>query len=622
MASTQPDLRLIARARGTLRIARALRLVWDSSRALTLANLGIMVFQAAVPIAALYILKLIIDAVTRGATGAGLAVLDQVLWLIAAAAGIAALDAALRTVGALLNEAQGMYVTDYVTGQLHAKTAELDLEHYEDPEYQDLLLRTRAEAPTRPTMVLRALLTIGRSIGILVGVTALLVTAHWGLVAVLAGVALPGLLVRLKFARQIHHWMRERAPVERLSSYLNLMLASPTVAKDVRMSDLGPYFGARFRELRRRLREEGLRISRRRSMADVLTQFIAVAAVFAGIAVIAYQTLLGALTIGSLVMYLQAVQKAQAVFAELSAGIGGLYEHNLYLSHLDEFLALKPRITAPANPAHLETLTTGIEVRSVSFRYPRASRLSVKDVSLEARPGEMIAIVGANGSGKTTLMKLLCRLYDPTEGAVLLNGIDLRAYDPVELRRHISILFQDYMVFEFTASENIWFGDVSAPPDDRRITEAAELSGIHRVVQRFPKGLETPIGRLFHGAQDLSGGERQKLALARALYGSAGILILDEPSSALDPDAEVQLFQHLRERTQQRIVMVISHRFSTVRMADRIYVMDEGRITEGGTHGELMELGGTYARLFELQAAAYRGTPPSAMADLSVFIEE
>jgi ATP-binding cassette subfamily B protein len=234
----------------------------------------------------------------------------------------------------------------------------------------------------------------------------------------------------------------------------------------------------------------------------------------------------------------------------------------------------------------------------------------------------MVAVVGANGSGKTTLMKLICRLYDPSSGRIMLEGKDIREYDPQELRRRIAILFQDHKLFEFSGAENIWFGSIRSPRDDRRIARAAHLSGADGLFRRLPRGLDTLIGRMFEGSQDLSGGERQKVALARALYSDAGILILDEPSSALDPQAEADLFRHLREQTAGRAVVVISHRFSTVRMADRIYVLDDGGVIEAGTHDELMKLEGTYSRLFELQAAAYRSGAAGTYEPLSPDVVE
>jgi ATP-binding cassette, subfamily B, bacterial len=599
---------LLERARGTLRLGRALRLVWESSPLLTVASLGIALFQAGVPLAALYLLKLIIDEVTAGIGGDIAVVFRRVLFLIGLAALVTLLEVVLRTLSSLVFQAQSMVVTDHVYSMLHGKSVQLDLEHYEDPTYQDLLQRTQQEAPSRPPMVIRSLIGIARSGITLAGLMVLLATAHSLLIVLLFATALPGLAVRVRFARRTHRWMRRRAPTERLASYYNMLLTMPWIAKDIRMSELGPVFSARFREVRRQLRKEGLAIARNQGVADVLTQSLAALAILLAFAFIAQQTLAGVLTIGGLVMYLQAVQKGQSVFGELVGGVGGLYEHNLFLSHLDEFMALQPKLPVPPQPAAIRApVRHGLDVDGVSFSYPGSDRLALSSATLRVDPGEMVAVVGANGSGKTTLMKLICRLYDPTAGRVLFDGRDIREYDPVELRRHIAILFQDFPTYAFAASDNIWLGDVRAPRDNARIAKAAELAGAARIFERFPLGLETPLGKLFDGGRDVSGGESQKLALARTFYRQSPLLILDEPSSALDAQAEIDLFNYIREQAAGRAVVVISHRFSTVRMADRIYVMENGTMIETGTHAELVRLGGTYARLFELQAAAYRG---------------
>jgi ATP-binding cassette, subfamily B, bacterial len=329
--------------------------------------------------------------------------------------------------------------------------------------------------------------------------------------------------------------------------------------------------------------------------------------VFAALAFLANHALTGAITIGALVMYFQAVQKGQGVFSELLGGLSSLYEHNLFLSHLEEFLALEPELTAPPQPVAVpRPIESGLAVAGVSFSYPGSPRPALRGVDLVVRRGEMVALVGANGSGKTTLIKLLCRLYSPSSGTITLDGIDLRSFDPAELRRQIAVVFQDHAVFAASIKENIWFGDVHRELDEERVVRVARQTGADGFIRRLPLGYETPLLKMFEGGRDLSGGEQQKVTLARAFYSDAQLLVLDEPSSALDAQAEMRLFEQIRLQASDRAAIVISHRFSTVRMADRIYVLDDGEITEGGTHEELMRLGGSYARLFELQAAQYR----------------
>jgi ATP-binding cassette, subfamily B, bacterial len=489
---------------------------------------------------------------------------------------------------------------------LHRKSVELDLAFYEDSAYHDTLHRTQQEAPTRPTAVLDALLGLGRSGVTLLGILVLLAAGHWLLPLVLLVAALPGLVARSYFARKTFHWMRERAATDRHTSYLNMVLTSPWLAKEVRVWDLGRELTTQFRRLRTRIRSEGIRIARSRAAADLAAQSAAVIAVFGALAFFINQTLAGAITIGALVMYFQAVQKGQSLVGETLGALSRLYEHNLFLAHLDDFLRLKPTITAPARPQRLAgSLRQGIAFEGVTFTYPAAPGPAVRDVSMQIGAGEMVALVGANGCGKTTLIKLLCRLYDVDSGTISVDGADLRDLDPIELRRRVSVVFQDYATYAATVKENIWYGATDQPLDEDRVRACAVEVGLDAKIRQLPQGYDTPILKIFEGGQDLSGGERQKLALARAFYREADILILDEPSSALDPEAEYALFQEIRRKAHGRAIIVISHRFSTVRMADHIYVMEDGTITEGGSHEALMARGGTYARLFSLQASSF-----------------
>jgi ATP-binding cassette subfamily B protein len=363
----------------------------------------------------------------------------------------------------------------------------------------------------------------------------------------------------------------------------------------------------RFRDLRRKLRGEKLGIAARRSVADLVAQTSATVAIYGSFAFIAYQTVQGVITLGDLVMYFMAFQRGQGFLQEMLSGLAGLYEDNLFLSNLYEFLDLKPKVVEPAHASPVpRPMQTGIVLNHVSFQYPTGARKVLEDVSLSIRPGEVVALVGENGSGKTTLVKLLCRLYDPTGGTITIDGMDLRRFETAALRREFSVLFQDYAQYHLTARENIWFGNTALPPDHERVVAAARDSGADDVIRGLPKGYETILGKLFEDGEELSIGEWQKVALSRAFLRDAQIIILDEPTSSLDAKAEYTIFQNFRKLAEGRTAILISHRFSTVRMADRIYVLKEGRIIEGGTHEELVSVGGTYARLFEMQAQHYR----------------
>jgi ATP-binding cassette subfamily B protein len=329
--------------------------------------------------------------------------------------------------------------------------------------------------------------------------------------------------------------------------------------------------------------------------------------VFGALVFIAWRAYQGQLTVGDLVLYFGAVQRGQSAAQNLFASLGNLYEDNLFLTTLEDFMAVRPGIVAPPEPKPVpDPIRQGIVFEGVSFRYPGSSRPLLDGIDLTIGAGEVVALVGANGAGKTTIVKLLCRLYDPDEGRITIDGIDLREFRPEELRRQISVVFQDFVHYHLTARENIWFGDVSRSSEDAGIIKAATTAGADSVLRRLPRGYDTVLGTMFREGEELSVGEWQKVAIARAFFHEAQLLVVDEPTSSLDAQAEADLFEKLRALVADRATFLISHRFSTVRMADRIYVVEDGRILETGSHEELMLRGGKYASLFQMQAAPYR----------------
>jgi ATP-binding cassette subfamily B protein len=349
---------------------------------------------------------------------------------------------------------------------------------------------------------------------------------------------------------------------------------------------------------------------RKRTFYDVLSQAIATIALFGIFALIAYQVLSGVITIGDLVMYFLAFQLGLGYVQTVFRALAGLYEDNLFITTFYRFLDLKPKIQGPVYPIAVPEHPQVVVFDNVRFSYPSGGKEVLAGVSLVLNPNEVIALVGENGSGKTTLVKLLCRLYDPTGGTITVNGTDIREFDPVAWRKEISVLFQDYVHYYLSARENIWIGDVRKDPDPLRIIEAARESGADPVIRQLPRGYDTPLGHWFDHGQELSEGEWQKIALARAFFQDSGIIVLDEPTSSLDPIAESELFAHFRLLLKGRNAVLISHRFSTVAMADRIYVLDKGHIIEQGTHEELLRMNRKYAHFFRTQAEHYREEPP------------
>jgi ATP-binding cassette subfamily B protein len=594
--------------RHALQLLRAARFVWQGAKGWTIAGLVLVVLEGVLPLAPLLLMKGIVDAATAGLAAPDKAAAFGTLLPLVLLMGAAALTAAiLRAIAGVVGEAQAMAVTDHMSDVIHAKSVEIDLAHYESPEFHDTLHRTQREAPHRPTRLVNGLAQAARNGISLLAVAGLLCRFHWAVAAILFAAVLPGIAVRMGYAGTLHRRQVERTSTERHAAYLDRLLTGVAHAREIRLLGLGPLLSARFRVLRRKLRDDRLGIAARRSIADAAAQAGAVAAVYGSLAFIAWRTVRGTTTLGELVMYFQAFQRGQVYLQGMLGGLAGIFEDHLFLSGMHEFLDLERKVGEPAQPVPVpRPMLAGVALDRVSFRYPEGARNVLEDVSLSIRPGEIVALVGENGSGKTTLVKLLCRLYDPTGGTITLDGTDLRRFGITPLRRGISVLFQDCAQYHLSARENIRFGNVALAPDDARIPEAARASGADAVIRSLSRGYDTVLGRQFDDGEELSLGEWQKVALARAFLGDAQVVVLDEPTSAQDAAAEEAFFGNFRRQASGRAALLISHRFSTVRMADRICVLQGGRIVEEGTHDALVRSGGTYARLFDLQARPYR----------------
>ncbi|HEY3060728.1 MAG TPA: ABC transporter ATP-binding protein, partial [Chloroflexota bacterium] len=418
---------------------------------------------------------------------------------------------------------------------------------------------------------------------------------------------IPAFISSARYGWQGYQMMRWQSPLRRMMNYLTNLITTDTYNKEVKLFTLGDFFISRFQNLFQRYYAEQRALVIRRYLAASAWSMLTVLTGGLTFLYVAYRTLLGSITVGGLTLYVQAADGVSQAFSGVLGGLQSMYEHQLYLTTLFELLDFKPLVGAPDDPKPIRhPMLEGIEFRNVTYAYEGKDEPALDDVSFTIQRGETIAIVGHNGAGKTTLVKLLARLYDPQQGQVLIDGRDVREYDPDELRGEFGVLFQDYVSYQFSARENIGIGRVERLDDTPAIAAAATKSGAASVIEGLPEGYETVLGKWFDGGVNLSGGEWQKVALGRAFMRDAQILILDEPSAALDAKAEYELFSRLQQLAHGRTAIFISHRFSTVRRADRILVFEQGRLIEQGTHEELLVLGGRYAELFNLQASSYR----------------
>lgn len=587
----------------TLRIDRAIRLVWESDPRRTVVA-GIVIFVSGIlPLGSLYLIKRIIDSVVELASR-GEGSIRMMLILVGAAAALAIVSALVRAIAGWLQEAQSQEVTDHVQDILHEKSVEVDLAYYEDPTYHDTLHRAQAESPYRPAQVLGDVYGLLYTTVALIGVAALLAaTFHWLFILILFVSAVPVFLVRLRFSEELFEWHKSRTDTQRRVSYLNFVLTGSWNAKDVRVYGLGPMFSARSRRLRDKLRGERLAIAKRRTMIGLVTSVSQTILLFASFGYVVIRAVQGTQSVGDIVMLYQAFQRGQGMLQSMVGSLGSLYENNLFLSYLYDFLSLPKRVTSPENPEPVPSpIQTGFSLRDVRFAYQSRPNVVLNGLSIDVPKGKLIGVTGENGAGKSTLIRLLCRLHDPVEGQVLLDGKDLRSFDLDELRRNVGVLFQDLSSYFVSAAENIWLGDVFSDPDLERIRQASQQSGANGFIEELEHGYEAVLGTWFDDGAELSVGQWKKIVLARLLYSNRPVLLLDEPTAALDPGSEQKLVSLLRSMAAERTILVVSHRLSTISNLDYIYLLDDGALLEEGTHGDLVARNGRYASLCREQA--------------------
>ena len=586
-------------------VPAVLRIVWESGRTVVVLGVIFRVVASVLPLGLLWITKLIIDILVRART-THQAVGTWLWWLVAAEFSLAVFGSVLSRGVDFLDALLADKYTRHVSVLVMKHAAQLDLTAYEDPVFYDRLERARVQATDRLGMIQ----SIGRLVQQVITTislsVAIMLFSPW-LLLMLVACVVPAFLGESHFAFLGYAKNFRQTPVRRQLDYLRVLGGSKEAAKELKLFGLAPFLTERFSRLSNQIYDEDVNLARRRLTAGSFLSTISTAGYYLAYVFVIWRTVIGVLSIGTFTFLAGAIQQASSNIQQIFSTVSSIADQALFLTDLIAFFEMRPMIASKPNalPAP-RPIVRGFEFRNVSFRYPGSSRLVLDGLNFHLHPGERVALIGENGEGKTTIVKLLTRLYDPVEGQVLLDGVDLREYNLEDLYREIGVIFQDFMRYEMTARENIAVGRIERADDLPLLRQSAQKSMADEVVGRLPRGYEQMLGRRFDGGVDLSGGEWQKVALARAYLRDAQILILDEPTAALDARSEYEVFQRFAELTAGKMALFISHRFSTVRMADRIVVLEGGRIAEEGDHEKLTRLGGRYAEMFELQAASYR----------------
>jgi ATP-binding cassette, subfamily B, bacterial len=586
-------------------VPAVLKIVWDSGPGVVVFGLVSRLFAAMMPVGLLWITKLIIDRIVHAVSNHQ-PVVHGFWWLVVAEFSLAVLNSILLRTIDYSDSLLGDKYTRYISIRVMNHAASLDLITYEDPVFYDRLERARVQATDRLVMIQQIGRLVQQTITTITLSVTIMLFSPWLMLLLVAGVV-PAFLGESHFAFLGYAKNFRQTPMKRQLDYLRILAGSKEGAKELKLFGLRDFLRGRFTRISDNIYEENIGLSRRKLIAGALLSTIGTMGYYSAYVFVIWRTIAGALSIGTLTMLAGAIQQASSNIEQIFSTFAGIGDQALFLTDLLAFFEMKPTIQNKPNalPAP-RPIVKGIEFRNVSFSYPGNSRRVLDKINFQLHTNERLALIGENGQGKTTIVKLITRLYDPTEGQILLDGVDLRDYDLDDLHREIGVIFQDFMRYEMTARENIAVGRIGEIDNLELLKGAAQKSMADLTIGRLPGGYDQMLGRRFEQGVDLSGGEWQKVALARAYLRDAQLLILDEPTAALDARSEFEVFHRFAELTAGKMALFISHRFSTVRSADRILVLENGRIAEEGTHDQLARLGGRYAEMFEMQASSYR----------------
>jgi ATP-binding cassette subfamily B protein len=594
-----PETKRLSKIIQNLNFSKTVRLIWSITPQLTLLTLLLIVIENTFFLVSAFAFKKLVNSISLIAVhNAATSTLVMHYFIIDLVAVL--LLVLTGSFSSYITELQGARVNEHVDDKIHGYAIELDLAFYESPDYFDTLKRAKDAGSDRPIGIVTTFLSIVKNIAMLITLGYIITMVNWGLVPLLILCLVPAFIVRLRLARQLHAKRLKQTPLERQTAYISSLIVGDTLAKEIRGFGLGNYFKNKYLTIRLELLDERMKIVKRGAINGAITNSIATVSFFICIGYVCYNAVLGKINVGDITLFLVLFPQLFNVLQSISSGMSSLYQDNIFLTHLFKLFDLKPSLAEPSEPASVpatEGLT--LNIKNMSFTYPHAEIPALTNVSLSIPPGKLIAIVGLNGAGKTTLIKMLCRLYDPTAGNIELGDTDIRNFKSTDYRKTISTVFQDFGKYNVSAADNIRFGDIDGEPNEKAIAKAAAASGADAYIDKFPDKYDTIMGRLFENGREISIGQWQKLAIARAIYSPSKFIILDEATSALDAKSEKELFETLRDNIGNKGALVISHRLSAVQHADYIYVMADGQVKQSGTHNQLIEMDGEYANLFK-----------------------
>ncbi len=584
-----------------LRIGRTIGLLWSLSKQMTFLLVFMVILETVTLYASLYAIKILIDFVTASSGNMTLNV-DRIVMQLIISASLTVAYHIVKAISAYVTERQAATVSELINDKIHEKTISIELSFYEQPAYFDVLQRARNAGTERPSALIVAVLDTAKQTLSLLAIASIIVHIDWALLPLLVLFVIPTLFLRIYFSDKLNVFRLKSTSLERHSTYFGQLITSEVTAKEVRAYDLGNYFKRKYLQIRLQLLTERFKISLARTKGEIITTTLASLGLFACIGYTINHALEGKVTIGDIAIFLLVFPQIFNFLQGIATGISTIYHHNIFINSIYELLDLESSESVISSPSiqPLKKGSSALTFTDVGFRYPHMETFTLRNINIQVSTGKIIALVGMNGAGKSTLIKLMTRLYDPSTGSITLDGQDARQFSPRDYRKNFGVVFQDFCKYNVSVAENISLGDVDSDRSNTSAIEsAAAQSGAHKFITEFPKGYETMMGRIFDDGHEVSIGQWQKLAIARALYGRGRFLIFDEPTSALDATSEQDFFSMLSEHHRDKGVLVISHRYSTIKYADYVYVMKDGEISQEGTFVELCHRDGEFVKLFK-----------------------